>query len=351
MKVILAFDSFKGCVSALQACNAAREAILQKHPKAEIVSMPLSDGGEGLVQCLSSFMPLEKIVFKAHDPLMRPIEAVYAVSPQTKTAYMEMASTSGLTRISKAERNPLRTTTYGVGEMIADALSHGCEHLVIGIGGSATCDGGKGMLEALENAPGLMNMFGGDVDVTVVCDVNNPLYGPDGAAYVFGPQKGADETQVKILDMRLRQWAEETERRGIATPEDALASGSGAAGGLGYALRTYLKAQLKSGINVVLDILNFDEILLDADMVITGEGKSDMQTLMGKVPFGVLKRACNVHVPVVLMSGIIEDKETLLAAGFKEAVSINQDDLRPLSELLKPEIACENIKKSILRIL
>jgi len=351
MKVILAFDSYKGSVSAFQACQAAREGVLQKYPQAEIVSMPLSDGGEGLVQCFSLFMPLKKIVFKAHDPLMRPIEAVYALSPQTKTAYMEMASTSGLTRISKAERNPLLTTTYGVGEMIADAISHGCGHLVIGIGGSATCDGGKGMLEALENVPGLMNRFTGDVDVTVVCDVSNPLYGPDGAAYVFGPQKGADENQVEILDMRLRQWAEETERRGIATPEDALAPGSGAAGGLGYALRTYLKARLKSGIDVVLDTLNFDGTLQDADMVITGEGKSDKQTLMGKVPFGVLKRACKVHVPVLLMSGVIENKETLLAAGFKDAVSINEDDIRPLSELMKPDTACENIKKSILRIL
>ena len=351
MKVILAFDSFKGSVSALQACQAACEGVLQRYPRAEVVSMPLSDGGEGLVQCFSQFMPLEDVVTKVHDPLMRPIEAVYAVSPQTKTAYMEMASASGLTLISEAERNPLLTTTYGVGEMIANALTRGCEHLVIGIGGSATCDGGRGMLEAMEKVPDLMNRCAGEVDVTVVCDVSNPLYGRNGAAYVFGPQKGADEAQVEILDMRLRQWAETSERRGVATPEDALAPGAGAAGGLGYALRTYLRARLRSGIDVVLDTLNFDCRLQGADLVITGEGKSDRQTLMGKVPFGVLKRARNVRVPVVLMSGAIEDKEALLTAGFKDAVSINEGDLRPLSELLKPETARENIRKTIFRIL
>ncbi len=347
MKVILAFDSFKGSLSALQACKAAEQGLCNKYKQINTTVLPLSDGGEGLVQCFSSFMPLEKIIFKAHDPLMRPIEAVYAIDTRTKTAYMEMASTSGLTRLTNLERHPLLTTTYGVGEMIIDAIGKGCQHIVMGIGGSATCDGGKGMLMALEKEKDILPLFDGLVDMTVVCDVNNPLYGPQGAAFVFGPQKGANPSEVIILDNQLRGWAKESEIRGVASPEDAIFPGSGAAGGLGYALHVYLHATLKSGIDVVLDTVKFDDALQGADLVLTGEGKSDVQTLMGKVAFGVLQRALKVGVPVMLVSGAVEDKPALLQAGFSDARSINEGDDRPLEELILPEVAQEKMKSFV----
>ncbi len=350
-KIVLAFDSFKGSISASQACTAAAKGILQDSPDSEIISIPMSDGGEGMVQCFMPFLKLEKIVFRAHDPLMRPIEAVYAIAPESKTAYMEMASTSGLTRLAIHERNPLETTTYGVGEMITDAIKQGCCHIVMGIGGSATCDGGKGMLEALKQNGILAENFVKNIDITVACDVTNPLYGTNGAAYIFAPQKGATPEQVKTLDDRLRQWAAETEKKGFATTDDAFHPGSGAAGGLGYALLTYLHARLKSGIDIVLDTLGFDKAISNCNLIITGEGKSDAQTLMGKVPQGILKRACKAHVPVLLLSGAVEDKDKLLEAGFSEVVSINEGDNRCLEELMSHDVACQNITRSVQRII
>ncbi len=350
-KIVLAFDSFKGCISAQQACRAACQGILSLAPDAEVVMMPLSDGGEGLVLCLVPILGLREIVFQAHDPLMRPIEAVYAVDSRSQTAYMEMASTSGLTRLAVSERNPLKATTYGVGEMIADALRRRCRHIVMGIGGSATCDGGQGMLEALERHPSLMAALGRDCDITVACDVTNPLYGPDGAAYVFAPQKGASPAEVRILDERLCRWAALTERRGMAVHADAFCPGAGAAGGLGYALMTYLHARLMRGIDIVLDAIRFDDVLQGADLVITGEGKSDAQTLMGKVPSGVLTRASRADVPVLLLSGGIDGAAALLDAGFKDARSVNEGDLRPLDQLMQPQVACCNIEKTVRKIL
>lgn len=349
MKIVLAFDSFKGCITAQEACHTAASAIHEVLPNAEVVECPLSDGGEGLVECVEKKLNVERIHLKAHDPLMNIIDASYVISDDGKTAYMEMAATSGLTLVPEDKRNPIQTTTYGVGDMIIDAAKRGCKEIVMGIGGSATCDGGRGMIQCLrDNGYSLPSPL--LPHITVASDVTNPLYGELGASYVFAPQKGATPEQVKILDERLREFAKETEALGLATPSLALHPGAGAAGGLGYGLMAYLKAELKSGIDIILSISSFDEAIKDASLVISGEGKSDAQTLMGKVPHGVLKHCTNA-IPVWLISGSIDDCDKKLSSNFALVKSINEGDNRPLFTLLQPSIAKENLRKTIMRLI
>lgn len=347
-KIVLAFDSFKGSLTADEACQAAAESLKRRFPNSSIIKTPMSDGGEGLVKCVYSRIPSSIIEVKAHGPLMEQISAHYALSSDGKTAYMEMAETSGLTLVPIEKRNPLLTTTYGVGELILDAIHRGCQHIIMGIGGSATCDAGKGMIDCLE-ANGFNFSSSSLPNITVACDVNNPLFGKNGASYIFSPQKGASPKQVIELDKRLRQFAKETENKGFATSSLAEYPGTGAAGGLGYGLMAYLNAELKSGIDTLLDITNFDTILADADMVITGEGKSDIQTLMGKVPYGILQRAKAHSIPVHIISGKIESAEELINAGFASCTSINEKEKRPLSKLMKKEIAYENLYNCVSR--
>ncbi len=347
MKIVLAFDSFKGCLTAEEACRTAASAISSGMPDAEVVEMPLSDGGEGLVESMKAAFArkgerLTTIECKAHGPLMEDVVAHYAISCDGTTAFMEMAETSGLTLVPTNRRNPLRTTTYGVGDMLLDASRRGCKKVVMGIGGSATCDAGKGMIDRLRNSAENLNFE----NITVACDVTNPLYGENGAAYVFGPQKGADAAQVEELDKRLRLFAKETEALGKATPEQANRPGTGAAGGLGYGLMAYLNAELKSGIDIILDINCFDRVISNANLVITGEGKSDAQTLMGKVPHGVLNRCKVKNIPVWLLSGGIEE-EAILKEHFSIVRSINEGDSRPIEVLMQKEVAKENIKRSL----
>lgn len=350
MKIVLAFDSFKGCITAQEACHTAASAIHEVLSNAEVVECPLSDGGEGLVECVEKKLNVKRIHLKAHDPLMNIIDASYVISDDGKTAYMEMAATSGLTLVPEDKRNPIQTTTYGVGDMIIDAAKRGCKEIVMGIGGSATCDGGRGMIQCLQDngyslpSPLLPH-------ITVASDVTNPLYGELGASYVFAPQKGATPEQVKILDERLREFAKETEALGLATPSLALHPGAGAAGGLGYGLMAYLKAELKSGIDIILSISAFDEAIKDASLVISGEGKSDAQTLMGKVPHGVLKHCTKYTIPVWLISGSIDDYDKNLSSNFALVRSINEGDNRPLSTLLLPSIAKENLRKTIMKLI
>lgn len=340
MKVILAFDSFKGCLTAQEACHIAASACLARHPGAHVVCLPMSDGGEGLVDCLTPSLQLRQVRVSVHDPLMRPITAAYAVSPDGQTAYMEMAAASGLTLVAPSERDPIGATTFGVGEMLLDAVRRGCRRVVMGIGGSATCDGGEGMLRCLRPSLPL------PVSLTVASDVVNPLYGREGAAYVFAPQKGATPAQVEQLDQRLRQWAARCEAQGVPASLSHH-PGAGAAGGLGYALMAFLDARLTPGIDLFLDAVGFDAQLHDADLVITGEGSSDRQTLMGKVPQGVLHRASLAGVPVALFSGAVSDRELLIQAGFAQVRSINEHCARPLSELLRPDVARQNLQTSI----
>ena len=342
-KIIVAFDSFKGCISAREACEAAAEGILSVLPNANIIQIPLSDGGEGLVECVKILLPTIGVSLTVHGPLMEKVTCSYAISLDGKTAYMEMDAASGLTLVPEDRRNPLEATTYGVGEMIADAIERGCEKIVMGIGGSATCDVGEGMLKALQDLGHLHTQC----QFVVACDVGNPLYGEQGSAYVFAPQKGATPEQVEILDQRLRAFAHKTEEAGIATADMAHHPGAGAAGGLGYAFLSYLNAELRSGIDIILDIAVFDEMIKDADIVITGEGKSDAQTLMGKVPHGVQKRCLRAGVEVWLLSGAIDGPESVLSRHFSKVKSINDNDSRPLAQLLLPEVAKENLRNTV----
>lgn len=368
MKIITAFDSFKGCMSAQEACHAAASGLLERYPDAEVVCLPMSDGGEGMVDCIAEALDVEMITVKVHDPLMQEIEAKYAISfssdnsknQEQKTAYMEMAAASGLTLVPMEKRNPMITTTYGVGEMILDAIRRGCTKIIMGIGGSATCDGGQGMIECLRPFLPL------PAEIIVASDVSNPLYGPDGAAYIFAPQKGATPEQVILLDQRLWDFARETESAGIASPELVNHPGAGAAGGLGYGLMAYLNAKLTSGVDLLLDAIHFDQQIADADLVLTGEGKTDGQTLYNikgdaidqesdseapkKVPMGVLARVKRLDIPCTLLSGAIEDSQELLLAGFSEVRSINEGDNRPIEELMRKENAMENMHRICLQI-
>lgn len=344
--IIVAFDSFKGCISAREACDAATEGIHSVCPDTNVVQLPLSDGGEGLVECVKSLLPTVDVSLCVHGPLMEKVTCSYAMSHNGKTAFMEMAAASGLTLVPEDKRNPMNTTTYGVGEMIADAIDRGCDTIVMGIGGSATCDAGEGMLKALQDNGHLHTQC----RFVVACDVANPLYGEQGAAYVFAPQKGATPEQVRWLDQRLRAFADKTEKDGIATADMANHPGAGAAGGLGYAFLTYLHARLQSGIDIILDIAGFDKMTKDADIVITGEGKSDAQTLMGKVPYGVQKRCHSAGVETWLLSGAIDDPESVLSRHFSKVRSINEKDSRPLPQLLLPEVAKENLRNTVIRM-
>lgn len=346
MKIIIAFDSFKECMTSAEACEAARLGVLDSVPDAEVIMLPLSDGGEGLTACLASPLDLRWRTIAVHDALMSPVEARYTLTADGRTAVMEMAAACGLGLIPPACRDVMSATTFGVGEMMLDAVQQGAQRILLGIGGSATCDGGRGMMEVLREH---LACFEG-VEVTVACDVTNPLYGPDGAAFVFAPQKGATPEQVVLLDQRLRDFARDCEADG-ASPALKHHPGAGAAGGLGYGLMVLLGARLTSGIECVLNALNFDAHLQGASMVITGEGKSDCQTLHGKVPMGVLQRAKGYGVPVALLSGNIENAEALTATGFHVVRSINDSDSRPLAELLRKEVAHQNLRTSVSSLL
>ena len=349
---LLAFDSFKSCLSASEACQAAAEGIRARFPDAHIVSLPVSDGGEGMVDALASTLALTKVCAIIHNPLMQPCAAVYALSADGGTAYIESAAACGFATFPKSPDSPLLPlreagrVSYGLGELILHAISRGSRRLYIGLGGTATCDGGRGMIECLKPHLPL------PAEVIGISDVRNPLYGPQGAAYVFGPQKGATPEQLPILDQDLRKFAEETVRSGLATPTLAEQPGAGAAGGIGYALMAYLHATLVPGIDFLLDALDFNRHLSTARLVITGEGHSDRQTLMGKAPYGILRRcqALQPQTPVHLLSGAVSDVDALLAAGFASATSVNEEDPRPLSVLLRPDVARTNISRAISKL-
>ena len=333
MRIIVAIDSLKGCLTSAEANQAAAEGILQKMPDAEVIQIPVSDGGEGWLEAFHGAMGGELVDVSVKDPLMRPITAQYLV--QGDTAVIEIAKASGLTLLTPEERNPMVATSFGTGQLVADAVRRGCKHIIVGLGGSATSDCGIGMLRAVtEPLDG--------VRFTIATDVTSPLCGEQGAAHVFAPQKGATPEMVLALDARARQFAEESAlRMGYDCQNEP---GAGAAGGLGYAFLQYMKAACRSGIDLLLDAVRFDDMLQGADMVITGEGSADRQTLMGKLPYGILQRAKRQHVPVLLIAGRIKDSQVLLDSGFSQVGCINPPGL-PLDEAMKPETAKENIKR------
>jgi glycerate 2-kinase len=346
MRVIVAPDKFEGSLTAGQAAQAIRAGLLRARPDAEVVALPLGDGGAGTLEALVA-AGFERVPVPATGPTGEPVAAAIAVDGDR--AFVEMAEASGLKRLPGGRRAPLEATTYGTGELLRAALDRGVHEVVLGIGGSATTDGGAGMAAALgarflddagaELPPGgvaLLRLARVDtagldprlrhVAVTVAADVDNPLVGPHGAAHVFGPQKGAGPDDVLLLDSALRRYA-----RVVAADlgvDVADTPGAGAAGGLGAGAIAFLGARLRSGIELVLDLVGFHEAVATADLVVTGEGKLDGQSLRGKAPVGVARAATAHGVPVVALAGVVEvaDRE-LRAAGFEEALALT--DLEP----------------------
>jgi len=335
-KIIVAIDSFKGCLTSAEANQAACKGILDRMPEAKVVQVPVSDGGEGWLEAFYAAMGGSIVEVNVKDPLMRPIVAQYLV--QGDTAVIEIAKASGLTLLKPEERNPMVATSYGTGQLVVDAIRRGCKHIIVGLGGSATSDCGIGMLEAIENADYK------DVHFTIATDVTNPLCGENGAAHIFGPQKGATPEMVEALDARAKHFAEASTKHLGRDCQNM--PGAGAAGGLGYAFLQYMNAECRSGIDLLLDTIHFDDLLQDADLVITGEGSADRQTLMGKLPFGILQRAQQHDVPVMLITGRIADEQLLLDAGFSRVACINPLGL-PLEIAMRPDTAKENIRKTV----
>lgn len=312
-------------MTSSQAGTAAKEGILRVLPEAEVIVRPMADGGEGTVDALAAGHEKEDVEADVQGPLGDPARARYAVL-DGNTAVMEMSAASGITMIAKEDLNPYKTSTFGVGQMIADALDRGCREIILGIGGSATNDGGAGMLQALgfdlldaggeqipPGAKGLekldsiekQNVHPGlaECRIRVVSDVSNPLTGEQGASAVFGPQKGATPEMVRNLDQWLSRYAEvASDAESGADPDYP---GSGAAGGLGFALRTFLHAELMPGVDLVLDFTGMDEAVKDADVLITGEGQIDRQTVMGKAPSGIAKLGKKYGIPVLAFSGSV----------------------------------------------
>ena len=366
-KIVLAIDSFKGCLSSKEIEQCIAEEIHRILPSCQTVCIPIADGGEGMLDTLIEATQGTFVSTQAHDPLMRIRPARYGILGDQRTAIIEMAEINGLTTLSPIERNPMKTSTYGTGELIKDALEKGFRRFIIGIGGSATNDAGMGMMQALgahlydkqgnelEQGGKIMEQIA-HIDLNhlhpalkeatfiVACDVQNPFCGPQGAAYVFARQKGASEEQIRQLDEGMRHLALLIERDFSYNINKV--KGSGAAGGLGGAFATFLQAHLQSGIDLLLDAVDFDRKITNADWIITGEGKADRQTAEGKVPAGVLKRAKKANIPVMLIAGKVEDKACLQQMGFARIVKISPDNL-PLEEAMRPEVTRENTQRAI----
>lgn len=325
-KIVLIPDSFKGTLSSKQICEIVSAEITQQFPNCEIVSIPVADGGEGSVDCFLSALGGEKITAIVSGPHLEKMESYFGYLPESSTAVIEMASCAGLPLVEN-QKDPLGTTTYGVGELLLEAASHGVTKIILGLGGSCTTDGGCGAAAAcgikfydeagnsfIPTGETLSQIEHIDtssldpaiktVDIVAMCDTENPMYGPEGAAYIFAPQKGATENEVKLLDeglIHLANVIKQDLRADVAT-----IPGAGAAGAMGAGMVAFFGAQLQMGIETVLDTVHFSEIIKDADLVITGEGKLDSQSLRGKVVIGVAKRAQDAGIPVISLVGGVE---------------------------------------------
>ena len=342
MKVVIAPDSYKGSLTAMEVANSIEEGIIKYNKNIEVVKVPMADGGEGTVQALVDATGGKIINLKVCDPLLREIDSFYGILGDGKTAIIEMAAASGLNLLHKNELNPLITSTYGTGQILNDAIEKGCRKIIVGLGGSATNDGGAGMLRALgirflnkdgrdipEGGGVLKNLYKIDkknfnteilkCEIIVACDVDNTLCGINGATNVFGPQKGASEDDIRILDEGLSEYSKIIKREfGV----DVLnVSGSGAAGGTAAFL--VIGAKLESGVDIVIRETNLVEALKDSDIVFTGEGRIDFQTKFGKAPYGVAKEAEKIGLPVIAICGEIgEGYDELYNHGFTSIFSI-----------------------------
>ena len=378
LKVVIAPDSFKGSLSSLEAAQAAAAGVRAVFPECETFCLETADGGEGTASTLTKALNGHTVKVRVSDPLGRKIEAGYGISEISgmKTAVMEMSQASGLTLLDPAERNPLLTSTYGTGEMILDALDKGCRRFLIGIGGSATNDAGMGMLEALgfsffdKDGQKITGMCGGLIgriariespshmpelavsEFIVACDVETPFFGPEGAAAVFGPQKGATPETVVLLEAGMQSLNNVISRDFGADLSEI--KGSGAAGGLGGAFHTFLGASLRSGIDMVLEAIGFEEAIQGADLIITGEGKMDGQTVKGKVISGIASIARKHGIPVMAIAGIMDMTESdIRSLGLAAAFPIGPrpEDKSGLEHAMRPETASRNITDTVARAL
>jgi len=371
MNVVIAIDSFKGSLTSLQAGNAVKEAIQKLDNDSIIRVLPLADGGEGTVEALSLSSEAYLVTAKATDPLGMPIDAKYCILKDKKTAVIEMASAAGLTLVPVEKRNPMNTSTYGVGQLIKDAIHKGCRHFIIGIGGSATNDGGTGMLSALgfefldtNNAPiplgakglELLNSISinnvlpelKDCTFRIACDVSNPLCGPNGCSYVFATQKGATHEMIEKMDKWLNDYS--ALAHSISSKADKNHQGAGAAGGLGFAFLTFMNSTLESGINIILDEIGLEEHIKNTDIVVTGEGKLDSQTIMGKAPIGVAALAKKYGKKVIAFSGCIaDDAEVCNDYGIDAFFSITPGAMS-LQEAMNEKNAYKNLKNTALQV-
>jgi glycerate kinase len=369
MKVVVAIDSFKGCLSSEAVEAAAARGVADVFPDAEILCVPVADGGEGTVEALVEGTNGRMATISVHDPLMRPIRASYGLSGDGQTAIIEMSAASGLTLLSEEERNPLRTTTYGTGELILDAVGRGCRRFILGVGGSATNDAGIGMLQALgfrfirippdgcsdraarrcSRLP--MWIFPMSSPSLSTCrfrlatDVKNPLFGPEGAAYVFARQKGGDDRTIPMLDEGLRHFSEVVKRS--LHKDISKIPGAGAGGGFAAGCLAFLNASMVSGITLVLEQLHFDEKLRGASFVITGEGRMDAQTLQGKVPVGVAEAASRQQIPVYAVAGRIEPD--VVFPSILKAFPLTDPPV-PLERSMQPDFAKDRIREVAQRI-
>lgn len=363
-KIVLAFDSFKESLTSVQAAEAAERAIVAELPDCEVVKVAVADGGEGTVDAISASFggDAERVLCRVSDPLGRSIETAYYIL-NGEIAIVDVAAASGLSLLAQAERNPMKTSTAGTGQMIAHALDRGCRKFIIGLGGSATNDAAMGILDALgyrflDNNGARLNHVGENLakvatincdgadarlqecEFTLACDVTNPFYGENGAAYIYAPQKGADKAQVELLDAGLRHFSEVlTSQFG---KDVSNVSGAGAAGGIGGTLCAVLGAKLCRGIDIVLDYADFDNKIADADLVITGEGAIDEQSGMGKAISGILSRAERCGVSVVALAGSVSGARRLNELGVKAVFSIQLAPIT-LADALKPENAMKGI--------
>lgn len=362
MKITVAIDSFKGCISSAEAGNAAAKGILRAFPSADVTVFPIADGGEGTVDALTEALGGRIVTARVTSPVGQKIFARYGIAGST--AIIEIAAAAGLALTPDAERNPMHTTTYGVGEMIRNAIDNGCRDFIIGLGGSATNDCGMGMLKALGfeflDNDGSHVPFGAEgviktafiscknvlpklseCSFKIACDVKNPLCGPSGCSAVFAPQKGALPQDIPVMDAAMARFAELTKQ--IFPQANAAAPGAGAAGGLGFAFMTYLGGSMHSGIKLIIDRTGIEESIASSDLVITGEGRLDAQTAMGKVPSGIAGLAKRHGKPVVALAGCIGD-------GADECLMQEIDAYFPilrspmeLKQAMDPKTAAENL--------
>ena len=375
MKIVVAIDSFKGSISSLEAGYAVSSGFRSVNNNAEVVVCPLADGGEGTVEALAEGMNGRLYTITVTGPLGTPVSCTYAVIEETMTAVIEMSGAAGITLIPKDDLDPLHATTYGVGEVIIDAIDKGCRRFIIGIGGSATNDGGAGMLQALgyglldekgdqipRGAIGLKDLKTIDEDnvipelkecqFMIACDVTNPLCGPNGCSVIYGPQKGATPSMIEDMDRWLSRYASIC--HDIKEDADMQYPGTGAAGGMGYAFKTFTNATLKPGIDIVIEETRLEDYIQDADLVVTGEGMLDHQTAMGKAPIGVARLAKKYNKKVIAFAGAVKtDAEECNKNGIDAFFPIVRG-ITTLEEAMNPQNAKDNLTataKQVMRLI